>query len=141
MNRKKIFISTIIFTFILCSISLIMNMNSANAADKKVIVYYFHGDFRCHTCTEIERLTKKAVNLGFAGKLKDSTVEIKVINFDRQENSHYMQDYKLDIKSVIISEFNGSKVVRWKNLPKIWDYYNDEKVFIKYIQDEVKGYL
>ncbi|MCU0846517.1 MAG: nitrophenyl compound nitroreductase subunit ArsF family protein [Spirochaetes bacterium] len=141
MNFEKI-----TFIFVFSVIFLAGNLSSAISAqaaagDKKIIVYYFHGDFRCQTCLRIEELTKKAVNDGFKNEMVSSKIELKIINIDKPGNNHFVNDYNLKTKSVIISEFTGSKQVRWKNLPGIWNYHDNESSFIRYIRDEVKGYL
>jgi hypothetical protein len=108
---------------------------------KKILVYYFHNDFRCYSCTQIETLTRKAVTENFQKELAESTVELKVINVDKAENEHFVEDYNLETKSVIMVEYSGSKQVRWKNLSKIWDYFYKEDVFASYIRDELNRYL
>ncbi len=146
MKRIRISSASCIAVSFLSALLLFMNLPvtsaaPALAAEKKIVVYYFHGEFRCHTCMEIERLTKKSISVGFIKEMAGSKIALKIINIDKPENKHFVTDYKLETKSVIVSEFNGSKLVRWKNLPKIWDYTNNENLFIKYIQDGVKGYL
>lgn len=144
MNFKKI--TFIFFIFVLSVIFFTGNLSSAisehaTAGDKKIIVYYFHGDFRCQTCLRIEEFTRKAVNDGFKNEMASSKIELKVVNIDKPGNKHFINDYNLKTKSVIISEFTGSKLVRWKNLPAIWNYHDNESSFIRYVRDEVKGYL
>jgi hypothetical protein len=145
MNYKHLSMFSILFVVILwgtlVSFSISTFGTPVNASGKKVIVYYFHGEFRCQTCLKIEELTQKAVTGGFKKELAESKIEFKVLNIDLPQNAHFIKDYNLETKSVIISEYNGSKQVRWKNLPKIWDYYSNEIMFIKYIQGEIKKYL
>jgi hypothetical protein len=146
MNTKKIAVTIIS----LVAISIITNLpsgsgnaviSSAYAKGDKIIVFYFHGDFRCHTCTKIEALTKKAVTEGFKKEIAPLKIEFLAVNMDKPANRHFVKDYRLDSKSVIVAEFTGSKQIRWKNLPKIWDYYSDEPMFLAYIRDEIKAYL
>ena len=113
----------------------------AHAKGRKIVVYYFHGEFRCHTCTMIEELTRKAVAEGFRKEVSESRLEFKAVNTDRAGNAHFVRDYKLETKSVVVAEFSGSKQTRWKNLPKIWEYSSHETAFMKYIRDEIKEYL
>ena len=109
--------------------------------ERKLIVYYFHTNFRCRSCTMIENLTKQAVNTGFTDQLKTGRIEIKVINIEEPENEHYVQDYKLYTKSVILSDRTDGKEQNWKNLDKVWTLLGDENKFIDYIQTEVKAQL
>ena len=82
-----------------------------------------------------------AVESGFENELKNGLLEIKVVNVEESGNQHYAKDYKLYTKSVILSDTEKDKELRWKNLDKVWQLLRDDQKFIKYIQDEVKEYL
>ena len=112
-----------------------------SALPDRVIVYYFHNTYRCSTCYDIENYTKKAVETGFAKELRDGRLEFQVIDIDEPASSHFVQDYQLTTKSVVLVDIRRSKQARWGNLPKIWDLVEDKPKFIKYIQDEVNLYL
>jgi hypothetical protein len=114
---------------------------SKEAADHKIIVYYFHMTVRCETCVKIENLTLEAVNEAFEKELRTGTIETKVINIDEDSNSHFDKDYKLRAQAVIVSDIAGLNERRWKNLEKIWDYVSDEEKFKEYIVNEIRAYL
>jgi hypothetical protein len=109
--------------------------------DFKVIAYYFHGDFRCATCIKLEALSDEAIKTGFPQELKDGVIEWRVVNVEEKGNEHFIEDYKLYTKSLVLVEMNGDKQGKWKNLEKIWELVKDKNAFIKYVQDEVKMYL
>jgi len=109
--------------------------------DHRVIVYYFHGEFRCGTCKRIEQLTKEAVTESFANEIRAGLVELKVINVDEKENSHFSKDYQLFTKSVVVSDIVNGKEQQWKNLQKVWELVRNEEAFKEYIRTEVKAYL
>jgi hypothetical protein len=111
------------------------------AADHKIIVYYFHMTARCETCMKIEKFTLEAVNNTFAKELEAGAIQTKVINIDETANSHFEKDYKLRAQAVIVSDMAGFNERRWKNLEKIWDYVSDEEKFKEYIVNEIKAYL
>jgi hypothetical protein len=117
------------------------NNNAKKTTGHKVIVYYFHRTVRCETCVEIEKLTLEAVNEAFEKELGSRTIEIKVINMEEDGNTHFSEEYKLSVQSVIVSDMSGSNERRWKNLDKIWDYVSDDEEFKEYIIDEVRAYL
>ena len=114
---------------------------SAAAANRKLIVYYLHGTARCRTCMKFEALTKEVVDGSFADEVKKGRVEFRVVNVDDQENGHYVQDYQLYSKSVILSDTTDGKQTRWKNLEQIWEKVGDEDAYKQYIRDEVASYL
>jgi len=109
--------------------------------DHRVIVYYFHGEFRCGTCKRIEQLTKEAVTESFANEIKTGLVELKVVNVDEKENSHFSKDYQLFTKSVVVSDIVNGKEQQWKNLQKVWELVRNDKAFKEYIRTEIKAYL
>jgi hypothetical protein len=111
------------------------------AVKHHLVVYYFHGTQRCANCIKIEAYTKEVIDSTFATQLKDSTVVWNVINTDEDTNKHYREDYKLYTKSVVLSDLDNGKQIRWKNLDKIWDYLGDKPAFLAYIRDEVAAYL
>ena len=114
---------------------------TAVTAPRKLTVYYFHGNYRCHSCTMIENLTKQAVNSGFAKELKNGRMELQIINIEEPGNEHFAQDYKLYTKSVILSDKANGKEQSWKNLEKVWSLLGDPDKFIDYIQTEVQTLL
>ncbi len=113
----------------------------SGANDHRVIVYYFHGKFRCRTCKRIEQLTKEAVTESFANEIRTGLVEVKVINVDEKENSHFSKDYQLFTRSVVVSDIVKGKEKQWKNLQKVWELVHNDEAFKKYIQNEIKAYL
>lgn len=114
---------------------------SKSAGDHKIIAYYFHGIARCPSCRKIEAYTEKAVKSGFDEEIKARRLEWRVVNVDQPENSHYIKDYQLYTKSVVIVDMQGEKQARWKNLEKVWELLNDEGAFISYITNEVTAYM
>lgn len=110
-------------------------------APHKIIAYYFHGNVRCVSCRKIEAYSKEAIDSGFADLLKSQELEWRVVNTDESENEHFLEDYQLYTKSLIIVDMHGDKQTKWKNLTKVWELLGDKAAFIKYVQDEIKAYL
>jgi len=111
------------------------------APQKKIIVYYFKTTNGCASCAYIENYTGEALRAGFKKQMDDGTIEWKVVNLDNPENKHYIQDYQLSFKSVIVAEFEDGKQTRWKNLEMVWRLYKNKPEFLTFVQDEVKAYL
>jgi len=108
---------------------------------QKVIAYYLHGTARCYTCRLIESYTAEAIKTGFPKEIEDGKLEWKVINMETSENKHFMNDYKLYTKSVVISKLNEGTETNWKNLDRIWSLTRNKANFIAYIQDETRKML
>jgi hypothetical protein len=107
----------------------------------KIMVYYFHTTRRCPTCRKLEVYTREAVEKGFAEALKGGKVEFKVVNIDEPQNKHFVEDFKLYTKSVVLVDMVEGKQLRWKNLEKVWELVVNQPSFIAYIQDEINAYL
>ena len=107
----------------------------------KFVAYYFHGNFRCDNCRKIEQYSREAVDLYFSEQLKTGELTFKVINTDEPENKHFVEDYQLYTRSLVIAEFKDGKQVKWKNLAKVWDYLNDKEKFYEYVKSEIQNYL
>lgn len=113
----------------------------AKAPAEKFIVYYFMTTTRCPSCHKIENYTHDTVTEKFAEQLKKGTMEWKMVNTDEKANEHYIDDYKLFTKSVILSRVVNGKEVSFKNLDKVWELLNNEKKFRDYIEKEVREFM
>lgn len=108
---------------------------------RKIRVYYFHGRARCPSCFKIETYTKETVQGDFVQALKDGSLEWQVVNVDEPANQHFVKDYQLYTKSVILADIREGKQTRWKNLEKVWELLHDKSAFRAYIQAEINAYL
>jgi hypothetical protein len=107
----------------------------------KVIAYYFHTDTRCSTCMKIEAYSKEAIEQGFANELKNGTLEMRVVNYENPENRHFMQDYRLVSKSLVLVNVVNGKQTEWTNLKMVWQLTGRKDAFLNYVQKEVRSYL
>lgn len=113
---------------------------AAGTADH-VVAYYVHGDFRCATCRKLEEYTRAAIEKGFTGELNDGRLSFEVVNVERPETRHFIQDYSLVSKAVVLSLRAGDREIRFKNLDLIWQLVGSRETFMGYIQDETKKFL
>ena len=117
------------------------NEQALKLMDSKVVLYYFRGTARCPTCRKFESYSNEALQPAFAENLNNGRLEWKVVNVDEPDNQHYVNDYQLYSKSIVIVKIQDGEQLAWKNLNKIWELVRNKDVFIKYIQDEVRTYL
>lgn len=106
-----------------------------------VAVYYFHGNFRCVNCHNIEQYTKEAVEKYFKKELDAGNVVFKVINVETKGNEHFTNDYQLYTKSVVLSLVKNGKEIKFDNLTKVWEYLRNKEAFCQYIKAEIEKYL
>ncbi|MHC4500996.1 MAG: nitrophenyl compound nitroreductase subunit ArsF family protein [Planctomycetota bacterium] len=113
----------------------------SQSADLKVVVYYFHSTARCPTCRKFESYSDELIRQEFAQQLSDGRLEWRVVNVDEPGNKHFVTDYKLYTKSIVLVKDQPGKPPQWKNLEKIWQLVHDKQAFVKYIKDEIAQYL
>jgi hypothetical protein len=118
---------------------------SAQSAEIKqgssVVVYYFYGNFRCKNCYNMEQWTKELVETTFKDKVDAGKLSFKMFNTDEAQNQHYLNDYKLYTKSVVLSLVKDGKEVRYDNLAKVWDCLKSKEKFQNYVKGEIEKYL
>ena len=109
-------------------------------AEAATIVYYFFTKKRCASCLKIEEYTREALETIFKKELESGQMVWRPVNMEEPEHTHYMDDFELFTKSVVLVRQQGDRVVAWKNLPKIWELLNDKTAFIDYIEKEVRRF-
>jgi len=118
------------------------NKQEANAQrDTQLVVYYFHGDMRCPTCHRLETYAKEALDTHFADKLASKDIVWKVVNVNKPENRHFIQDYRLVTRSVVISETVNDREIKWKNLEQIWQLVRNKESYLNYIRNSISTFL
>jgi hypothetical protein len=107
----------------------------------RVIAFYFHTTARCASCRAIEAYSREALESAFADELRDGRLTWQVVNVEVKGNEHYVKDYGLYTKSlVLVNEVRG-KPAQWKNLEKVWQLLQDKPAFLRYVQGEARTYL
>jgi hypothetical protein len=107
----------------------------------KVIAYYFHGTFRCYTCNMMEKYSREAIETNFKDALVTGKIEFKAVNVEEDGNKHFINDYKLYTKSLILSLVKNGTEIKSKNLTKIWEYSSNKQKFLDYVREEVNNFL
>ncbi|MFH1506958.1 MAG: nitrophenyl compound nitroreductase subunit ArsF family protein [Candidatus Omnitrophota bacterium] len=110
-------------------------------SQNKVAVYYFHGTFRCSLCTMMEKYFREAVETNFKDVFTSGKLEFKTVNVEGRGNEHFVHDYQLYTKSLILSLVKDGKEVKSKNLDKIWEHVRNKQKFIDYVVGEINRFL
>lgn len=114
---------------------------TTTAKGDKVIVYYFHTAYRCKTCNSFEIITKNILNQYYSNQQKNGGIIFKVINVDDKENEHFVSDYSLVTKSLVLSFQENKTEKEWKNLDKIWMLIRNETEFKDYVRKNIEEYV
>jgi hypothetical protein len=108
---------------------------------RKIVAFYFHGNFRCDSCKKIEQYSREAIEKYFSEQLKIGELVWQVVNTDLPANQHFMKDYQLYTSSLVIAEFKGSTQLQWKNLAGVWHELDDQEAFYDYVKTEIQKFL
>jgi hypothetical protein len=105
------------------------------------VAYYFHGDARCTTCRTIEAYAHEAITAAFAPELEDGTLLWRAINIEKPGNEHFVADFRLDSRSVVVAEMRDGAVTRSKVLDRVWHVVGDKPEFTAYIREEIRRFM
>ncbi|MFA5424112.1 MAG: nitrophenyl compound nitroreductase subunit ArsF family protein [Phycisphaerae bacterium] len=119
----------------------IVNNNTSDTNDVQIIVYYFHGDVRCATCHKLESYAKETLDTYFADGLANGKIQWQAVNVEQPQNEHFIEDYKLITKSVVVSKVRQGEQVDWQNLDRIWQEVKDKQGYIEYVRGEIAKFI
>ena len=106
-----------------------------------VVVYYFHGRYRCATCDRIERFSRRAVQENFGREIASGHVAWRTVDTDVTSNAHFTKEYLLTTRTVVVVRTRAGAKPVWKKLDRVWDLVGDEAAFKRYVANEVFEYL
>lgn len=107
----------------------------------KVIAYYFHGSFRCPTCVNMEKYSREAIETNFKDAQASGELEFKPVDVEKKGNEHFVGEYRLYTKTLILSLVKDGKEVRSKNLDRIWELSRDKQKFMDYVSGELNSFM
>jgi len=81
------------------------------------------------------------LNDDFGAEMKAGRVKWVPLNIDEQPNRHYVDDYKLYAKSVVVSVAQDGKETGWENLERVWTLVRNEAAFKDYVRGAIKAQL
>ena len=105
------------------------------------IVYYFMTSVRCPSCRKIEEYTKEAVQNNFTDEIKKNRMQWRIVPVDKPDNRHFIDEYRLYTKSVVLVKIRNGNRTSWKNLDRVWELLGDKDAFMAYVIQEVKLFL
>ncbi|MCD6327891.1 hypothetical protein J7M28_10100 [bacterium] len=106
-----------------------------------VVVYYFHSTWRSYASRLFESMTLEAMEGEFAEAIRAGLLKWRPISTDKPENEHFLDDYQLDTKSIVVAEYRGGKRTRYKVLQRAWPLLREKRKFSKYIREEIRAYM
>jgi len=107
----------------------------------QIYAFYLHGNKRCQTCNTIETYSHEAILAKFGDNTESGELIWKTLNFEEPENEHYITEFELYAHSLVLVEFEGEQIKRYKNLEKVWELVGDQEAFYQYVQNETESFL
>jgi len=150
MNRTAPFVILVLAAVAVFAFSVLAPGVSAEEPNKGavsdsvadgVVAMYFHGNARCATCRKIEAYADEAIAQGFVDELESGRLTWRVVNIDESANRHFIEDFQLVTRSVVLVEYRNGKVLRWENLDKVWQLVRSKDKFVSYVEGETREFL
>lgn len=131
----------LLLAVVLVSAGALPSFAADTPSGSRVIAYYFHGNFRCATCHKLEQYSRGAIEENFKDELASGKLVFSAVNVEEKGNGHFMNEYQLYTKSLVLSLVKDGKEVRSKNLANIWDYVGNKQKFYSYVTEEINNFL
>ena len=146
MNQRVFRVSPLVILLVSLLSPLLLAQSpqkSTKAATQKpkFVAYYFHAAFRCPTCRKIEQLSAESINSSFSSELKSGNLEFRRVNVEEPQNRHFVSDFKLYTKSLVIVRYSGDKVEQHKNLTRVWELVQSPQQFRDYVRAEIGKFM
>ena len=111
---------------------------ATSAAAPTTLVYYFHATTRCATCRTIEAYAHETVASRFATDIEARRLEWRTVNVDEPANQHFVRDFQLQTRSVVVVDAKDSK--RYKILDRVWQLDGNKTAFQSYVEREIRAF-
>jgi hypothetical protein len=102
---------------------------------------YFLIGTRCVSCKKIEALARATAEQDFAAELAANKLVFRVIDTGEPANHHYLKNYQISSKTVVISRRVEGKETTWKDMEKVWELLDDAPAYRAYLGAQIKEYL
>lgn len=107
----------------------------------QVVMTYFLIGTRCASCRKIEALARETAEKDFPAELASKKLIFRVIDTGEAANRHYLTDYKLSSKTVVISRRLDGRETAWMDMEKVWELLDDPPAYHAYLGERIREYL
>lgn len=114
---------------------------AVQGVDPVFAVYFFYNDIYCSTCEKLENYALNAVQENYADELTSGIMQWRTLDMRTPENKHFVEDFGLYSKSIVLLEFNDTAIARYKNLEDIWELVGDQEDYESYISNSLESFM
>ncbi|WP_047812650.1 nitrophenyl compound nitroreductase subunit ArsF family protein [Rhodopirellula islandica] len=100
-------------------------------AESSFNAVYFHAPHRCPTCRKIESFSQEALT----PEIEAGELAWQIADYTSDENSSFVDQFKVFTSTVVLVEMKDGEVVRWKNLEEVWNHTSDQADFTAFINE------
>ncbi len=111
------------------------------STETEVVAYYFHVTVRCTTCRAIESYSREVIERKFGAEIARGRLHFQLVNVQLPENRHFVKDYQLFTKSLVLVRFDKGRQAEYKVLNDTWELVGDKAAMQGYVEREVRDYL
>jgi len=112
----------------------------AAAMQDGIVMYYFSQGKECSTCDKLESYSHETLHTYFKDDIEAQSMAWRKVDLDDPEHEHFVTDFDLFSKSIVLVEYRDGEQIRWNNLTEIWDRVFEKKGFLEYIRAETQGF-
>lgn len=109
--------------------------------EARLVVYYLSTGKECVTCEQIPAYAQAALHDHFLAQVKSGEIAWRAYDVDLPAHAHFVTDFGIYTKSIVLAEVDRGRQVRWKHLEKVWDLLGDRAAFTAYLVEEVNRML
>lgn len=109
--------------------------------EPEVIAYFFYGDKDCTTCDTLETYAYEALVDAYRPELESGTLAWRALNMDAPANAHFIEEFGLYAKTLVLVEMKDGERGRHENLGRIWELVSDKDAFFEFVQSKTQEFL
>ena len=83
----------------------------------------------------------EALETGFPEALKANRIDFLSVNLDLAENEHFIDDFQLSARTVVIQKIVDGKGGAYLNLTRVWELVGNKEAYIAYVQEETEKFM
>ena len=73
--------------------------------------------------------------------LKENRLEFLPVNLEIAENEHFIDDFQLSARTVVVERVVGGQRGDYLNLTRVWELVGNREAYIEYVQDEMEKFM
>ncbi len=109
--------------------------------DDYVRVLYFHRVPGCATCQKMSKYIYETILTAYSNEVVRCRVILRYYDFEDPQNAKLVKTFKISSPSLVLVQGRGGKDVKAKKADQIWSLAKDKAAFVKYVGNEIDGYL